>query len=45
MEMVIKTILWHSRDFTHYSEVNHRTLKDVVSYGPNIGHIPHAVPC
>ena len=37
MEMVIKTILWHSRDFTHYSEVNHRTLKDVVSYGPNIG--------
>ncbi|KAF8644761.1 hypothetical protein HU200_066338 [Digitaria exilis] len=24
---------------THYSEVNHRTLKAVVSYGPNIGHI------
>ena len=26
---------------THYSEVNHRTLKAVLSYGPNIGHIPH----
>ncbi|KAI4997150.1 hypothetical protein ZWY2020_052492 [Hordeum vulgare] len=28
---------------THYSEVNHRTLKVVVSYGPNIGHIPHDI--
>uniref|UniRef100_A0A453HTR8 RNA-binding S4 domain-containing protein n=1 Tax=Aegilops tauschii subsp. strangulata TaxID=200361 RepID=A0A453HTR8_AEGTS len=28
---------------THYSEVNHRTLKAVVSYGPNIGHIPHDI--
>nr|WMC16948.1 ribosomal protein S4 [Leibnitzia nepalensis] len=26
---------------THYSEVNHRTPKAVLSYGPNIGHIPH----
>lgn len=26
---------------THYSEVNHRTLKAVLSYGPNIRHIPH----
>lgn len=25
---------------THYSEVNHRTPKPMVSYGPNIGHIP-----
>ena len=25
---------------THYSEVNHRTPKAVVSYGPDIGHIP-----
>ncbi|KAJ4953113.1 hypothetical protein NE237_029945 [Protea cynaroides] len=28
---------------THYSEVNHRTPKAVVSYGPNIGHIPHEI--
>lgn len=28
---------------THYSEVNHRTLKAVVSYGPNISHIPHDI--
>ena len=28
---------------THYSEVNHRTLKAVVSYGPNIDHIPHDI--
>nr|YP_010865166.1 ribosomal protein S4 [Calophyllum soulattri]WGT74028.1 ribosomal protein S4 [Calophyllum soulattri] len=28
---------------THFSEVNHRTLKAVVSYGPNIGHIPHDI--
>ncbi|KAJ3678811.1 hypothetical protein LUZ61_021275 [Rhynchospora tenuis] len=28
---------------THYSEVNHRTLKAVVSYGPNIGSIPHDI--
>ncbi|KAJ4744708.1 Ribosomal protein S4 [Rhynchospora pubera] len=28
---------------THYSEVNHRTLKAVVSYGPNIGYIPHDI--
>ncbi|KAL2943533.1 Ribosomal protein S4 mitochondrial [Bienertia sinuspersici] len=28
---------------THYSEVNHRTLKVVVSYGPNIDHIPHDI--
>ncbi|KAJ0734720.1 hypothetical protein HanPI659440_Chr11g0423461 [Helianthus annuus] len=26
---------------THYSKVNHRTPKVVLSYGPNIGHIPH----
>ncbi|KAH0765308.1 hypothetical protein KY290_003844 [Solanum tuberosum] len=29
---------------THYSEVNHRTPKVVVSYGPNIGHIPFLTP-
>nr|AQK77837.2 ribosomal protein S4 [Lophophytum mirabile subsp. bolivianum] len=29
---------------THYSEVNHRTPKALVSYGPNIGHIiPHDI--
>jgi small subunit ribosomal protein S4 len=28
---------------THYSEVNHRTQKAVVSYGPHIGHIPHDI--
>ena len=28
---------------THYSEVNHRTLKAVVSYGPDMGHIPHDI--
>jgi small subunit ribosomal protein S4 len=28
---------------THYSEVNHRTLKAVVSYRPNIDHIPHDI--
>nr|QJH92072.1 ribosomal protein S4 [Podocarpus macrophyllus] len=28
---------------THYSEVNHRTPKAVVSYGPDIGHIPHNI--
>ena len=28
---------------THYLEVNYRTLKAVVSYGPNIGHIPHDI--
>jgi small subunit ribosomal protein S4 len=28
---------------THYSEVNYRTLKAVVFYGPNIGHIPHDI--
>ena len=28
---------------THYSEVNHRTLEAMVSYGPNIGHIPHDI--
>nr|WNH36700.1 ribosomal protein S4 [Gastrodia angusta] len=28
---------------THYSEVNHRTLKAVVSYGPHIGHIPNDI--
>nr|QKO26728.1 ribosomal protein S4 [Gymnosiphon longistylus] len=28
---------------THYSEVNHRTQKAVVSYGPDIGHIPHDI--
>lgn len=28
---------------THYSEVNHRIQKAVVSYGPNIGHIPHDI--
>ncbi|KAK4736971.1 hypothetical protein R3W88_000668 [Solanum pinnatisectum] len=28
---------------THYSEVNHGTPKAVVSYGPNIGHIPHDI--
>jgi len=26
---------------THYLEVNYRTLKAVLFYGPNIGHIPH----
>nr|AGL75402.1 ribosomal protein S4 [Utricularia gibba] len=28
---------------THYLEVNHRTPKAVISYGPNIGHIPHDI--
>jgi small subunit ribosomal protein S4 len=28
---------------THYLEVNHRTLKAVVFYGPNISHIPHDI--
>ncbi|KAI4297987.1 hypothetical protein L6164_037841 [Bauhinia variegata] len=28
---------------THYSEVNHRTPKAVVFYGPNIGHIPYDI--
>ncbi|CAN6458927.1 unnamed protein product [Victoria cruziana] len=28
---------------THYSEVNHKTPKAVVSYGPDIGHIPHDI--
>nr|UML39683.1 ribosomal protein S4 [Genlisea tuberosa] len=28
---------------THYLEVNHKTQKAVVSYGPNIGHIPHDI--
>nr|AJP33450.1 ribosomal protein S4 [Araucaria heterophylla]QJH91737.1 ribosomal protein S4 [Araucaria heterophylla]QXE43689.1 ribosomal protein S4 [Araucaria cunninghamii] len=28
---------------THYLEVNHRTPKAVVSYGPDIGHIPHGI--
>lgn len=28
---------------THYLEVNHRTPKAVVFYGPNIGHIPHDI--
>ncbi|YP_003587372.1 ribosomal protein S4 (mitochondrion) [Cucurbita pepo] len=28
---------------THYLEVNYRTLKAVVSYGPKIGHIPHDI--
>lgn len=28
---------------THYLEVNHRTLKAVVFYGPNIDHIPHDI--
>nr|AUD56951.1 ribosomal protein subunit S4 [Morinda citrifolia] len=28
---------------THYSEVNHRTPKAVVFYGPNIDHIPHDI--
>lgn len=28
---------------THYLEVNYRTLKAVVFYGPNIGHIPHDI--
>ena len=28
---------------THYSEVNHRTPKAVVSYRPDIGHIPHNI--
>jgi small subunit ribosomal protein S4 len=28
---------------THYLEVNYRTLKVVVFYGPNIGHIPHDI--
>ena len=28
---------------THYSEVNYRTLKAVVFYGPNIDHIPHDI--
>ncbi|CAI8592960.1 unnamed protein product [Vicia faba] len=28
---------------TNYSEVNHRTPKAVVFYGPNIGHIPHDI--
>ncbi|CAN4085030.1 unnamed protein product [Withania somnifera] len=28
---------------THYSEVNHRTPKVVVCYGPNIGYIPHDI--
>nr|QKI32041.1 ribosomal protein S4 [Ombrophytum subterraneum] len=28
---------------THYSEVNHRTQKALVSYGPNIGKIPHDI--
>nr|WGH58896.1 ribosomal protein S4 [Sapria himalayana] len=28
---------------THYLEVNHRTLKAVVFYGPNMGHIPHDI--
>lgn len=28
---------------THYLEVNHRTKKAVVFYGPNIGHIPHDI--
>ncbi|QCD79064.1 hypothetical protein DEO72_LG1g2702 [Vigna unguiculata] len=28
---------------THYSEVNHRTPKAVVFYGPNVGHIPHDI--
>lgn len=28
---------------THYLEVNHRTPKAVVFYGPNISHIPHDI--
>lgn len=28
---------------THYCEVNYRTLKAVVFYGPNIDHIPHGI--
>ncbi|VAI08096.1 unnamed protein product [Triticum turgidum subsp. durum] len=28
---------------THYSEVDHRTLKVVVSDGPNICYIPHDI--
>nr|AHA47128.1 ribosomal protein S4 [Amborella trichopoda] len=28
---------------THYLEVNYRTLKAVVFYGPDIGHIPHDI--
>ncbi|KAL4179632.1 hypothetical protein AMTRI_Chr13g88270 [Amborella trichopoda] len=28
---------------THYSEVNHKTPKAVVSYGPHIGHIHHDI--
>nr|ULQ69432.1 ribosomal protein S4 [Georgeantha hexandra] len=28
---------------THYSEVNHRTPKAVVYYGPNISYIPHDI--
>nr|WRW54055.1 ribosomal protein S4 [Mesembryanthemum crystallinum] len=28
---------------THYSEVNHRIKKAVVSYGPKIDHIPHDI--
>lgn len=28
---------------THYLEVNYRTLKAVVFYGPKIGHIPHDI--
>lgn len=28
---------------THYLEVNYRTPKAVVFYGPNIGHIPHDI--
>lgn len=28
---------------THYLEVNYRTLKAVVFYGPHIGHIPHDI--
>lgn len=28
---------------THYLEVNYKTLKAVVFYGPHIGHIPHDI--
>ncbi|KAI3966384.1 hypothetical protein MKW92_046913 [Papaver armeniacum] len=28
---------------THYCEVNYRTLKAVVFYGPNMDHIPHGI--
>lgn len=43
LKLTMKRILKRIELPTHYSEVNHRTLKAVVSYGPHIGHIPHDI--